>query len=143
MKLKQLSVFVENKKGRLCDVAGILSENDINIRSLSLADTEKYGILRMLVNDTDKAYRILKERNYVCQETDVLALEVADRPGGLYEVLKMLDENGINVEYMYAFVEKRKENAIMIFKVDILEKALEIAKSNKITLVSDKILENI
>ncbi|HBD96081.1 MAG: amino acid-binding protein [Spirochaetes bacterium GWF1_31_7] len=141
MKITQISVFLGNKKGRLATVTKVLAEQNINIRSLCIAETENYGIVRMLVDSTDKAIAILKNNDFVCDKTDILAVEVPDVPGGLNSILEIFDTNNINIEYAYAFVEKKHSNAIMIFKIDELDKAINIAEKNNITLVSaDKII---
>ncbi|MBF0396608.1 MAG: ACT domain-containing protein [Desulfobacterales bacterium] len=124
MKVEQISVFIENKSGRLAEVADILSKAGINIRTLSLADTTDFGILRLIVNDTEKATSILKQNNFTMKKTEVLAVEVPDKPGGLSLILNVMKEASINVEYMYAFVEKSGENAIMIFRFDEINKAI-------------------
>ncbi len=126
MKVEQISVFLENKSGRLSEVAGVLALAGINIRALSLADTVDFGILRLIVNDTEKAKRVLKDNSFTVGKTEVVAIEVPDRPGGLAGILKTLDGAGINVEYMYAFVQRSGENAIILFRFDELEKAITV-----------------
>ena len=124
MKVEQISIFLENKSGRLAEVAAVLAGAGINIRALSLADTTDFGILRLIVNDNEKAKKVLKENGFTVGKTEVLAVEVADRPGGLAGILKVMKDNGINVEYMYAFVQKSGGDAIIIFRFDELEKAI-------------------
>jgi hypothetical protein len=143
MDIKQISVFLENKKGRLAEVTGILAREKINIRALSLADTAEFGILRLIVNDTDKAVNVLKANNFVAQKTDVLAVEVEDKPGGLARIMGLFDSNGINIEYMYAFVEKKLENAVVIFKIDDQKKAIEILKKECIGCLTNDILKSL
>ena len=104
MKVDQLAVFLENKSGRLAAITKTLSDNNINIRALSVADTADFGILRLIVDDTEKATRVLKDEGFTVGKAVVIAVEVADRPGGLAKVLGVLHEAGLNVEYMYAFV---------------------------------------
>lgn len=125
MKVEQISIFLENKSGRLAEVADVLAKAGINIRALSLADTADFGILRLIVNDTERAKAVLKDNGFTVGKTEVIAVEVPDRPGGLAGILNVLKEKGINVEYMYAFVQKSKENAIIIFRFDEIEKAIE------------------
>jgi hypothetical protein len=125
MKVEQISIFLENKSGRLAEVAALLARAGVNIRALSLADTTDFGILRLIVNDTEKAKKVLKDNGFTVGKTEVIAVEVADRPGGLAEILNVMGDNGINVEYMYAFVQKSGGNAIIIFRFDELEKAIE------------------
>lgn len=126
MKITQISVFIENESGRLHEVTGLLGANNINIRALSLADTSDFGILRLIVNEPDKAYRLLRENEFTVGRTDVLAVEVPDNPGGLAGVLKALSESAINVEYMYALVERSSDSAVMIFRFDETEKAIKV-----------------
>ena len=125
MKLKQLSVFLENKPGRLRELCAVLAENGINIITLSLADTEQFGILRLIIKDYDKAKALLTEKGFVAKLTDVVAVEVNNQPGGLSEILKIEEESGISVEYMYAFTIKSGENAVLLFRFDDMDKALE------------------
>lgn len=125
MRVEQISIFLENKSGRLAEVAGVLAEAGVNIRALSLADTTDFGILRLIVNDTEKAKKILKENGFTVGKTEVLAVEVPDRPGGLANILNAMRDAGINVEYMYAFVQRSVGNAIIIFRFDELDKAIE------------------
>ncbi|GBE00355.1 hypothetical protein BMS3Abin07_02406 [bacterium BMS3Abin07] len=124
MKVEQISIFLENKSGRLTEVTGILAENGINIRALSLADTADFGILRIITNDTEKAKKVLKDNGFTVGKNEVVAIEVPDRPGGLSGILRALAGQDINVEYMYAFVQKSGENAIIIFRFDEIEKAI-------------------
>jgi hypothetical protein len=126
MKVEQISVFIENKSGRLAEIARLLGEAGINIRALSLADTSDFGILRLIVNDREKANQLLKEKGFTVSKTEVVAVEVPDRPGGLSEILQTLDSEAINVEYMYAFVERCRENAVIIFRFDETEKAIKV-----------------
>jgi hypothetical protein len=129
MHVEQISIFIENKFGRLAEVTRILGDAGINIRTLSLADTSDFGILRLIVNDTEKAKNVLKERGFTVSKTEVIAVEIPDRPGGLADLLLALDKDGINVEYMYAFVERRGENAVMIFRFDETQKAIDTLSS--------------
>ena len=126
MHVEQISIFIENKSGRLAEVARLLGEAGVNIRALSLADTSDFGILRLIVNDREKAKQVLKENGFTVSKTEVVAIEVPDRPGGLSEILETLDRELINVEYMYAFVERCGENAVIIFRFDETEKAIKV-----------------
>jgi hypothetical protein len=128
MKVEQISVFLENKSGRLAEVTGTLAKAGVNIRALSLADTADFGILRLIVNDTDKAKQVMKDSGFTVAKTEVIALEVPDSPGGLAGILSTLDKAGVNVEYMYAFVQHSGNNAIIIFRFDELDKAARILK---------------
>jgi hypothetical protein len=135
MKLQQISVFIENQSGRLYDVTNLLGQNGINIRALSLADTSDFGILRLIVNNPDNAYKILKDNEFTVGRTEVVAVEVKDEPGGLAAILGALSQNSINVEYMYAFVEPSGGNAIMIFRFDETDKAVEKLSAAGFSLV--------
>lgn len=118
MKIKQISVFMENRAGRLAEVTRLLGDAKVNIRALSLADTSDFGILRLIVNDVDTALRVLRGAGHTVSLTEVVAVEVADRPGGMADVLQALGTGGVNVEYMYAFVEKATDKAVVIFRFE-------------------------
>ena len=135
MKMEQISIFLENRPGGLEQVTGILKEAGINIRTLTMADTTDYGILRMIVNDVDKTSQVLKESGFRVSRTSVVAVEVPDRPGGLHMILDVLAKNGINVEYLYAFVERSGENAVMIFRFDAPDRAIAVLKENGLTVL--------
>lgn len=138
MTTKQVSIFLENRAGRLADVTTLLGENGVNIRALSLADTADFGILRLIVNDPDKAVGLLKKGGFTVRETEVVAAEVPDRPGGLAGLLRLLSAEQINVEYMYAFVRSPAESAIMIFRFDDPAKALEVLGRNGVRTLPGK-----
>lgn len=143
MKLEQLSVFLENRAGRLCDVTKALAEAGINIRALALADTSDFGILRIIVSDTEKAKETLKQHGFTVGRTTVVAVEVKDEPGGLHNVLKVLGEEHINVEYMYAFVQQSRKNAVLIFRFDRTDQAIETLKKAGIKVLSGDELYNL
>jgi hypothetical protein len=126
MKVEQISIFLENKPGGLSEVTKILKDALINIRALSLADTSDFGILRLIVNDVEKAKEALKSNGITVGRTTVVAVEVPDRPGGLHSILDTLTKSDVNVEYMYAFVERSGENAVIIFRFDNPDRAIEI-----------------
>ncbi len=136
MKLKQISVFLENKKGRLAEVTSLIAAEKINIRALSLADTTDFGVLRLIVNDPDKCFDVLKKNNFV-------AVEVLDKPGGLQKILDAFDDTDVNIEYMYAFVEKKSDNAIVIFRIDQPDRAIKVLEKNKITVLSSEIISKL
>lgn len=136
MKVKQISIFIENKSGRLAEVARTLGEKGVNIRALSLADTSDFGILRLLVDNTDAALETLKEGGFTVNKTDVVAVEVPDQPGGLCEILQVLDKAQINVEYMYAFVERNAGNAVIIFRFDEIDSAINTLQDKGISILS-------
>ncbi|OGR39727.1 MAG: amino acid-binding protein [Desulfovibrionales bacterium GWA2_65_9] len=135
MKVDQLSIFLENRAGRLAEVTRILSEADVNIRALSLADTSDFGILRLIVSDFDKAKDNLKAGGFTVGRTTVVAVEVPDKPGGLHKILDMLRDAKVNVEYMYAFVNQSSTNAVIIFRFDRTDQAIELLQKNGITMV--------
>jgi hypothetical protein len=143
MKVKQISVFIENRSGRLREVADILGKNKINIRALSLADTSDYGILRLIVDNPDKTRDVLKKENFTMSETFVIAVEVKDKPGGLAEVLDVLGNANINVEYMYAFVEKSSSNAVVIFRIENIDEAINVLQKNNISILNNNKITNI
>jgi hypothetical protein len=126
MKVEQISIFLENKSGRLAEVTHILATAGINIRSLSLADTADFGVLRLIVDQAERAREVLKANGFTVSKTDVIAVAVPDRPGGLAGILRVLDGAGINVEYMYAFVQRSGDNAIIIFRFEALEQAIQV-----------------
>ena len=131
--IKQISVFVENKSGRLSDILNVIGKNGIDISALSIADTTDFGIVRMIVNDPDKAAEILKSNNLVVK---VIALAVVDKPGGLAGEIEKLKNAGISIEYMYAFIGKSDKGALVIVRVENPEKALEVLKDENVTVVS-------
>lgn len=136
MKVEQISIFIENKSGRLAEVARVLGEKGVNIRALSLADTSDFGILRLLVDNTDVAQNTLKESGFTVNKTEVVAVEVPDSPGGLCNILKVLDEAEINVEYMYAFVERNAGNAVIIFRFDDVDNAIKTLQGKGISILN-------
>ncbi len=135
MPIKQLSLFVENQPGSLSKVCQVLKENRINISTLSLADTREYGILRLLIQEHDRARVVLEKAGYVVKVTDVLALTVPDHPGGLADTLAILDKHALSVEYMYAFTYGRSNKAIIVFRFENPDKAVEQLKDEPIELV--------
>ncbi|MGB9588764.1 MAG: ACT domain-containing protein [Armatimonadota bacterium] len=136
MKVKQLSIFLENQSGRLAEVMGTIGTEGVNIRALSLADTSGFGILRLIVNDVSKAKSALQNKGFTVSETDVIAVEVPDRPGGLASILDVFAERGINIEYMYAFVEKSSENAVVIFRIENVDEAVKALQSRGVRILS-------
>ena len=126
MQVEQISIFIENKSGRLAEVTRILGGQGINIRALSLADTSDFGILRLIVDQIDQAKAVLKEQGFTVSKTEVVAVEVPDEPGGLYSILKVLEDASVNVEYMYAFVERCGGNAVIIFRFDDSAQAIKV-----------------
>lgn len=137
MQVQQISIFLENRVGRLMEVTDVLAQNQINIRALSLADTSDFGILRLIVSKPDEATRILRQGGFTVRENEVLAVEVEDQPGGLAHILGLFSKAGISIEYMYAFLERKTENAVMIFRVESLPRAVKSLQDAGVSLLSD------
>lgn len=135
MIIKQISIFLENKSGRLSEVTKLLGDNNIDINALSLADTTNYGVLRLIVNYPENAVKILQANNYTFQETDVIAIAVKDKPGGLSEALSILNEINISIEYMYAFVGKKGDQALVILRVEDTESSIKILSEKGIDVL--------
>ena len=136
MAIKQLTVFVQNQKGTVADVTDILSQHGINLRALSIAETQDFGILRLIVNDETAAEAVLGEAGYLYKVIDVIGVKIGDEPGKLSEALKTLDENKINLEYLYAFMARTEKNAYVVIRVEdnaAAEKALASAGFSIIT----------
>jgi hypothetical protein len=135
MHVEQISVFLENKSGRLSEVTGILAETGINIRALALADTSDFGVLRLIVDDKEKAISALKDNGFTVGKTQVVAVEVEDRPGGLHRILEILKSNDLNVEYMYAYVRHTAKNAVMIFRFDNIAAAIQTLQAQGVNVI--------
>jgi len=138
MKLKQISIFLENSPGRLYDATRALGDADINLRALTLAESTDYGVLRLLVSDFVKARRVLMEKNFPARVDDVVAVEIPDKAGSLSNTLKPLIEANINIQYMYAFAGFTSNSAVMIFRFSDMDKAIDILQKNGITLLDSK-----
>lgn len=136
MKIKQLSVFLENKRGRIYEALKALADAAINIRALSIADTSEFGILRMIVTDPEKAKEILEKNEFTVKLTNVIAMAVKDKPGGLAESLKYLRDADINIEYIYAFVEKSGEKAVVVLRTENLDKTISLLQEKDVKLLS-------
>ena len=137
MAVRQLSVFLENKKGTLHDISTVLAEGNINLRSMCIADTADYGIVRIIADAPDKAKEILNAAGHVASIREVTAFAVPDAPGGLSKVLSILEENGVDIEYMYALVTKEVGKAYAVARTNDDEKAEEILKANGIELLDE------
>ncbi|MBQ3202986.1 MAG: acetolactate synthase [Clostridia bacterium] len=134
--LKQLTVFVENKQGALVDITDTLAANHVNLRALSIADTQDFGLLRLIVNDNDTAASVLQEKGYVLKITDVIGVKIGDQPGKLSTALSVLAQAGVNVEYLYAFMARTEKHAYVVIRPTdnaAAEKALEAASFHLIT----------
>ena len=134
MTINQISVFLENKPGQLTEFTRLLEENQIDMRALSIAETQDFGILRLIVDDPYKTVNVVKDAGYICAVTPVLAVELSDKPGSLVKLLTALGEGGINVEYSYAFTARKKDVAYMILRVTDNEKAGDVLSKNGIRI---------
>jgi hypothetical protein len=137
MKVQQISVFMENSPGRLADMTLSLGAAGINIMALTVAESIDFGVVRMIVNDFEKARKILHEKKFTVSETEVLAVEIPDEPGSLGKVLKSLAGQGLNVEYMYAFASRRQD-ALIVFRFDDTDKAIKILNDNKVKVLTNE-----
>ena len=135
MKIHQLSLFLENKPGRLSEPCKILAEAGINILTLSLADTQQFGILRLIVRDWEKAKAVCEQAFCVVAMTEVVAIEVDDHPGGLADVLTSIEAGGINIEYMYAFTFRSGDKAVIVFRFDNADAAVELLRARGINVI--------
>lgn len=133
--VKQISVFLENKAGRLAEVTRILGEKNINIRALSVADTTDFGILRLIVNDPERAFKVLKDAEFTASFMDVLAIGIVDEVGSLSKALNALQENSIVIEYMYALVGKSDDKSLVILKVSDINKAVDILTAQGVSVI--------
>ena len=132
MSIKQLSVFVENKFGRVSDICNVLAEHHINMSALCIADTSEFGVARIIVDKPEEAKKVLSESGVVVKVTEVIGVAIDDKPGGLAAVLSLLKEGGVSVEYMYAFLPKMREHAMVVLRVNDPETAQEIFSANGI-----------
>ena len=124
LKIKQLSIFLENKKGRMSKALDVLANNNINIRAMSIADVSDFGILRLIVPVPDEAKKLLEENNFLVKIGDVIAVEMSDKPGGLNTILKILDESDINLDYLYAFVDEKEQRAIVLLHPEDVDESI-------------------
>jgi hypothetical protein len=135
MKIKQLSIFLENKKGRMRNALDVLGDAGFNIRALSIADTSDFGILRLIVPQPDEAKAVLEENNFVVKMGYVIAVEMSDQPGGLSTILGILDDSEINLDYLYAFVDEKEEKAIVLLHPEDIDAGLEALKKGGATVI--------
>jgi hypothetical protein len=141
MKLQQISVFIENRSGRLAKITSMLGDAGVNIRAMSLADTSDFGILRLIVDDVEKGVTVLKGHGVTIRLSEVIAVEIPDRPGELGNFLTNLEKERLNVEYMYSFIQKSRSHAVMIFCFTDLDGAIEaIQQSGMNILEMEKVL---
>ena len=143
MAVKQISIFVENKEGRIKKAINTLGQENINIRALSIADTTKYGILRLIVSDNKKAIDALEKDGFIVKENEVIILAVPDEPNGLNSTLAVFDEKGINLEYLYAFVSSKTDEAIVVMRLENMEKAIDALKDSNVKILETEDIENL
>ena len=143
MTINQLSIFIENKEGKLADLTSTLAREGIDIRAMSVADTRDFGILRLIVNDTDRAVNVLKESGCIVSVTQVLAVSLEDTPGSLAKVMRILSDNHISVEYVYAFITISKKNACVVLRVGDNDKATEILEGAGIKVLTEDYVKSI
>jgi len=134
MKIQQISIFLENAAGRLAEVTRVLRDGGVNLRAIMIADTADFGILRVIVDDPAKAISILEKAKFTTKTTDVLAVTVSDKVGSLAGVLSLFEKNKVNIEYLYAALNKIGETAVIIFKVEEIEKGMKMVKENGLSL---------
>lgn len=143
MKIKQLSIFIENQPGRLYKALEILAQEDVNIRALSLADTSEFAILRLVVNSPEKGMEILEKNNFIVKLTDIIGVELDDTPGGLTKVLKILNDENIDLEYLYAFTHDQTSKAILLMHANDLDEMINVLDSNNIKIVPADVVYNL
>ena len=139
----QISVFIENKEGRIKKAIDTLAKTGVNIRALSVGDTAKYGILRLIVSDNKAATKALEEEGFIVKQSEVIVVAVPDKPNGLNSTLTILDDADINLEYIYAFVSSQPDEAIVAMKVEDIEAATEVFKTNNAKILNDEDIEKI
>jgi hypothetical protein len=135
MRTKQISVFLENKRGRLAEVTRLLGKSNVNIRALSIAETVDYGVLRLVVSDPERARTCLADEGFTVTDTDVIAVEIPDKPGSLTTVIEPLAEACVNVEYLYAFVGKSGESAVVVLRVEDIDRAVELLQRHSVRVL--------
>ena len=143
MLIKQISVFVENKQGRLHMLTDVLAREGIDLKAMTIADTMDFGIMRCIVQDPEKTLKVIRENNFTATITEVVAVEVPDVPGGLSNILKILSDANISVEYLYSFVRTHKNNALIIFRVEDPKAAAKVLKENKVDVLPGDVLYNL
>jgi hypothetical protein len=143
MVIKQISVFVENKQGRLYMLTDVLAKEGIDLKAMTIADTMDFGIMRCIVGDPDRTLKVIRENNFTASITEVIAVEVPDVPGGLSRVLKILSDAGVSVEYLYSFVRKHKDNALIIFRVEDPHAAVDVLNKKGVNVLPGEVLYNL
>lgn len=135
MKIKQLSIFLQNRMGSLSKPLEVLSENGINIRAMCMADTSEFGILRLVVDNPLKGKEVLEENNFLVKITEIIGVEMNDAPGGLTDVLKVIKDNEIDLEYLYAFTHDKVDKAILLLHAEDIDKLIKVIEDNDIVIV--------
>jgi len=135
MKIRQISMFLENKPGRISEPCKVLAKNNINIVTLSLADTQQFGILRLIIQDWEKAKEVLEKEGFIVNITEVVATEVEDKPGGLAKILEVIENEGLNIEYMYAFTFRSGDKAVIVFRFDQPDLAIKALQAKGINVL--------
>ena len=143
MAVKQISIFIENKEGRIKKAIDTLAQQNINIRALSIADTTKYGILRLIVSDNKKAIAALEDNSFVVRENEVIIIAVPDEPNGLNSTLAVFDEKGINLEYLYAFVSSKTDEAIVVMRLENMDQAIEALQDSDVSILDENDIKNL
>ena len=143
MKIKQLSIFLQNKMGSLSKPLEVLSDADVNIRAMCMADTSEFGILRLVVDNPLKGKEVLEESNFLVKITEIIGVEMNDAPGGLTHVLKVIKDSGIDLEYLYAFTHDKAGKAILLLHADDIDRLITALEKNNITIVSTKEVYNL
>jgi len=138
MKIKQLSIFLENRKGRMKNALDVLEKGGVNIRALSIADTSDFGILRLIVPNPEETKKLLEDNNFIVKIGEVIAVRMADHPGGLGVILGILDDNNINLEYLYAFVEEKEEMAIVLLHPENIDAGIKALQNGGAKVISAK-----
>ncbi|NPV62725.1 MAG: ACT domain-containing protein [Methanotrichaceae archaeon] len=141
--IKQISLFVENKPGRMAKVSKTLSDAGVNIRAMTIAEAGDFGVIRMVVDTPEKGYQILRDKGFTVSTTDVLAVEMKDTPGGLYEIVNTLGENRINVDYAYAFVTAKAQSAMLILRVDDIARARSVLGAQGVKIATKEEIQAI
>ncbi len=136
MTIKQVSVFLENVAGRLAEITKVLSEGGINLRAMTIADTADFGILRIVADDPEKTVELCEKNGFTARITEVLAVEIEDRPGALLSVMQLFHKSEINIEYLYASLEQNRDNAVIIFKIEDVERGSQILEENGLKTIA-------
>ena len=135
MKIKQLSIFLQNRMGSLSKPLEVLTENEINIKAMCMADTSEFGILRLVVDNPEKGQEVLSENNFLVKITEIIGVEMNDTPGGLTTVLKVIKDNGIDLEFLYAFTHDKVGKAILLLHADNIDELISVLQDNNIVIV--------